>query len=172
MNIKIINNIATLLLCITIFAFLCLEVILNLTPPISRDALIHHLAVPKLWLIHGGFYEIPWASFSYFPMNIDLLYLIPLYFKNDIAPKFIHFAFGLGIGLLVYNYLKNKLGKNWGLWGFLVFFQHAHCYSSFNIGLCGPWNGLYGQSSTGQRAFTDLSSISGLYSYTDANRAC
>ena len=115
------NKIATSLLCIAISGFLIVEILLNLTPPISRDALIHHLAIPKLWLTHGGFYEIPWANFSYFPMNIDLLYLIPLYFKNDIVPKFIHFAFGLGTGLLVYNYLKNRLSKNWGLLGFLVF---------------------------------------------------
>ena len=39
--------------------FFFTEIILNLTPPISRDALIHHLAIPKLWLKHGGFYEIP-----------------------------------------------------------------------------------------------------------------
>jgi hypothetical protein len=123
MNQKNLGNIAAVLLCITILAFLCLEVILNLTHPISRDAIIHHLAVPKLWLAHGGFYEIPWADFSYYPMNIDLLYLIPLYFKNDIVPKFIHFAFGFGTGLLVYFYLKNRLSKNWGLLGFLIFFS-------------------------------------------------
>ena len=69
---------------------LCMEIILNLTPPISRDALIHHLAVPKLWLKHGRIYEIPWADYAYYPMNINLLYAICLYFKNDIAPKFIH----------------------------------------------------------------------------------
>ncbi|HUV50213.1 MAG TPA: phospholipid carrier-dependent glycosyltransferase [Anaerolineae bacterium] len=113
----------TFLLYMTIFGFVITEVLLNLTPPISRDALIHHLAVPKLWLLHGGFYEIPWADFSYFPMNIDLLYLISLYFKNDIVPKFIHFAFGLGTGLLVYCYLKNRSAKNWGLLGFLIFFS-------------------------------------------------
>ncbi len=123
MKSKTIDNIITLLLCITIFAFLCLEVILNLTPPISRDAIIHHLAIPKLWLAHGGFYEIPWADFSYYPMNIDLLYLIPLYFKNDIVPKFIHFAFGFGTGLLIYCYLKNRLSKNCGFLGFLIFFS-------------------------------------------------
>ncbi|MDI6688170.1 MAG: hypothetical protein QME06_08145, partial [Desulfobacterales bacterium] len=113
----------TFLLYMTIFGFVITEVLLNLTPPISRDALIHHLAVPKLWLKHGGFYEIPWADYSYYPMNINLLYLICLYFKNDIIPKFIHFAFGLGTGLLVYCYLKNRLAKNWGLLGFLMFFS-------------------------------------------------
>jgi len=95
---------------------------LNLTPPISRDALIHHLAVPKLWLKHGGFYEIHWADYSYYPMFINLLYLISLYFKNDIAPKFIHLAFGLGTGWLIYLYLKQKFDRNWSLLGVVIFF--------------------------------------------------
>ena len=97
------------------------ECLMNLTPPISRDALIHHLAIPKLWLFQGGFYEMPWAKYSYYPMNIDLLYLIALYVGNDIAPKFIHFAFGLGTGVLVYWYLKEKFGKTWGMLGMTIF---------------------------------------------------
>ena len=117
------NRIVTSLLYIMILGFLIAEILLNITPPISRDALIHHLAVPKLWLLHGGFHETPWANFSYFPMNIDLLYLVPLYFKNDIVPKFIHLVFGIGTGLLVYYYLRNRFSGNWGLLGFLVFFS-------------------------------------------------
>jgi hypothetical protein len=62
-------------------------------PPVSKDALVHHLAVPKLYLKHGGMHEIPNMEFSYYPMNLDLMYLIPLYFGNDIIPKLIHFAF-------------------------------------------------------------------------------
>ncbi len=101
--------------------FLCIEFIMNLTPPISRDALIHHLAIPKLWLEHGGFYETPWANFSYYPMYINLLYFVCLFFKNDIAPKFIHLAFGLATGGLIYIYLKNKYNSNWGLLGVVIF---------------------------------------------------
>ena len=122
MNLKTLENTATFVLCSTIIVFLCAEIVLNLTPPISRDVLIHHLAVPKIWLKHAGFYEIPWADYSYYPMNIDLLYLACLYFKNDIAPKFIHFAFGVGTGILVYFYLKQRLGRNWGLLGIVTFF--------------------------------------------------
>ncbi len=122
MNRKILENTATLILGITIMVFFCAEIFLDLTPPISRDALIHHLAVPKLWLKHGGFYEIPRADYSYYPMNIDLLYLACLYFKNDIAPKFIHLAFGMGTGILVYFYLKQKIGRSWGLLGIVIFF--------------------------------------------------
>ena len=121
MNRKTLENTATFLLCTTIMVFFCAEFILNLTPPISRDALIHHLAVPKLWLRHGGFYETPWANYSYYPMYINLLYLACLYFKNDIAPKFIHLAFGLGTGWLIYFYLKQKFDRNWGLLGMIIF---------------------------------------------------
>jgi len=37
------------------------SVILASVPPVSKDALTHHLAVPKLFLKHGGIYEIPFA---------------------------------------------------------------------------------------------------------------
>jgi hypothetical protein len=46
---------------------------------------------------------------------------VALYFKNDIAPKFIHFAFALGTGLLIYLYLKKRLSRNWGLLGVIIF---------------------------------------------------
>lgn len=114
-------HIATFLLCCTLIIFLSLEFIFDLTPPISRDALIHHLAIPKLWLKHGGIYETPWANFSYYPMYINLLYFVCLFFKNDIASKFIHLAFGLATGGLIYIYLKNKYDSNWGLLGVVIF---------------------------------------------------
>jgi len=121
MKIRLSQNTIGLLLCVAMLMVLFPVCLINLTPPISRDALIHHLAIPKLWLNHGGFYEMPWAVYSYYPMNIDLLYLASLHFKNDIAPKFIHFAFGVGTGLLVYAYLKQRLNRNWGLLGLIIF---------------------------------------------------
>jgi hypothetical protein len=121
MNRKALGNIASFLLWTTLIVFFSAEFILNLTPPISRDALIHHLVIPKLWLKNGGFYEIPWAEYSYYPMNINLTYLVCLYFKNDIIPKFIHFGFGLGTGWLIYFYLKEKFGHSWALLGMIIF---------------------------------------------------
>jgi hypothetical protein len=122
MNQKTLNTTITLLLCFTVLLFLGVEIILNLIPPISRDALIHHLAVPKHWLRQGGFYETPWAEYSYYPMYINLLYLVSLFFRNDIAPKFIHLGFGIATGGLVYVYLKHKFDRIWGLLGLVIFF--------------------------------------------------
>lgn len=110
-----------IILLFIIFAIVLIGCILALAPPVARDVLIHHLAIPKLWIKHGGFYEIPWTGFSYYPMNVDLLYLIPLYFGNDVIPNFIHMGFGLGTGCLIYFYLNKRLGRLEGLLGAAIF---------------------------------------------------
>lgn len=96
-------------------------IILACVPPVSRDALTHHLIVPKLYLQHGSIYEIPTVAYSYYPMNLDLLYMIPLYFGNDIAPKLIHFIFALLTAWLIFRYLRKRLGVDWALVGALFF---------------------------------------------------
>ena len=96
-------------------------IVLAWVPPISRDALTHHLVVPKQYITHGGLYEIPAIEFSYYPMNIDLLYLIPLYFGNDIVPKYIHFVFALLTAGLIYGYLAKRLNTMWALLGVIFF---------------------------------------------------
>jgi hypothetical protein len=101
--------------------FIISAIILSSVPPVSKDALVHHLAVPKLYLKHGGMYEIPFMAFSYYPMNIDLLYVIPLYFGNDIIPKFIHFSFALLTAWLIFSYLNRRINAMYALLG-VVFF--------------------------------------------------
>ena len=97
------------------------SIILSCVPPISKDALTHHLAIPKLYFKDGGIYEIPFMIFSYYPMNLDFLYLIPLIFGNDIIPKFIHFSFALLTAWLIFNYLKRRINLAYALFGTLFF---------------------------------------------------
>ena len=54
-------------------------------------------------------------------MNLDLLYIIPLYFGNDIVPKYIHFAFALLTAGLIFNYLKIRISTVYALLGALFF---------------------------------------------------
>ena len=114
-------------LCIHIsFLLLVFLVILFISflasvPPVSRDALTHHLAVPKMYLDHGGIYEIPHLKFSYYPMNLDLLYMVPLYFNNDILPKFIHFGFALSTAMMLFVYMSRRLHIVYAYAGSLFF---------------------------------------------------
>ena len=96
-------------------------IILGSVPPVSRDALIHHLSVPELYLKHGGIYQIPAYEYSYYPMNLDLIYMIPLYLGNDIVPKYIHFVFALMTALLIFRYLKKHLNITYGYIGAAFF---------------------------------------------------
>ena len=115
------NPIVKVFLICLLVLFILSVFLLSWVPPISRDALTHHLAIPKLYLQHGGIYEIPSIHFSYYPMNLDLLYMIPLYLGDDIAPKIIHFMFALLTAWLINNYLKRRLGAGWALLGALFF---------------------------------------------------
>jgi len=110
-----------IILIIFLLALISSIAILSYVPPVSKDALTHHLAVPKLYLNHGGIYEIPSLEFSYYPMNIDLLYMIPLYLGNDILAKYIHFIFALLTGWLIFDYLKRKINNLSALFGALLF---------------------------------------------------
>ena len=108
--------------CITLILLVVISIgILGSAPPVDRDSLTHHLYVPKLYLKHGGIYEIPAVEFSYFPMNIDLLYAAALYFGNDILPKYIHFAFALLTAWLIFRYLKYRLNTLYASFGILLF---------------------------------------------------
>ena len=112
------NQIAILALAGLIAAVLVLASV----PPVDRDALTHHLAVPKLYLTHGRIYEIPHVPFSYYPMNLDLLYLVPLSLGSDIAPKYIHYAFALLTAGLVFSYLRRRFeDRFYALLGGLMF---------------------------------------------------
>ena len=107
---------------IVLLACLIIAVVtLSLVPPTSKDELVHHLAVPKLYIEHGGTYEIPFMEYSYYPMNLELLYAIPLYFGNDIVPKFIHFTFALLTAWLIFYYLRSRTNAIYAFFGAVFF---------------------------------------------------
>ena len=94
--------------------WLAFVLVLASVPPVSRDALTHHLAVPKLWVEGGGLIEIPHVLFSYYPQLLDLLYTIPLLAGHDIAAKYIHFVFAALTALLIFSFVRRRLGAGWG----------------------------------------------------------
>ena len=80
-------------------------VLLASVPPVSRDALTHHLAVPKLWVEAGGIYERADIPFSYYPQLLDILYMAPVALGHDIAAKYLHFTFALLTALIIFLFV-------------------------------------------------------------------
>ena len=97
---------ATLLLGILLLAGLPLV----LAPETGKDALIYHLAVPRLYLSHHGFYAIPGNVFAGYPLLAEMHYLLALFMKNEILAKGMHYALLggtlLGIGLFSRHILR------------------------------------------------------------------
>ena len=104
-----------------IVVFLLTEVILGLLPPISRDELTHHLAIPRLYAKAGRIIEVPMAPYAYYPMLLDMLYTPWVYWGHDFVPKLIHGLFAYLSGLLLYAYLSRRMSTEYGLLGFFFF---------------------------------------------------
>lgn len=109
------------LVWLLILLVLSVEVVLGLVPPTARDELIHHLAIPRLYVDAGRIFEIPFALHSYYPMLLDMLYTPFVKWGWDSIPKLIHGLFGLLTGLLLYAYLAHRLSPLYGLLGFFFF---------------------------------------------------
>lgn len=81
------------------------------TPITARDALIYHLAVPKLWLSHGSIVELSWHEWSYFPLLTSLGYLGLLLYGWEALTPFYHLSFLVLTAALsasfVYHYKRN-----------------------------------------------------------------
>lgn len=104
-----------------ILIVLIVEVLLGALPPISRDELTHHLAIPKLYAKVGRIIEVPMAPYAYYPMLLDMLYTPWVYWGIDFVPKWIHALFGFLTGLVLYAELSQRMNAVYGLLGFFFF---------------------------------------------------
>ncbi len=96
-------------------------ILLSSVPPVSRDAMTHHLAVPRLWIDRGVLAELPEINFSYYPQLLDVMYMLPLYAGVDFAAKYLHFAFALMTAAIIYLFVRRRIGAAWGALAGLMF---------------------------------------------------
>jgi len=80
-----------------------------LTPSFGTDSLSYHLAAPKSYLAHGGFYFIPGNLFSNYPLAGEMLFLVGLVLKGDVLAKGIHFAMALLTLAAMWTFIRRHL---------------------------------------------------------------
>lgn len=90
-------------------------------PPCQSDALRYHLAVPEIYLRHGGWVDLPYSSFSNFPFVVEMLYLFPMVFGAPEVTGLIHFFSLLLLLALVYLMGKRLLGVRPGALATAIF---------------------------------------------------
>lgn len=103
------RNTASWLFLAAGLVFVAALVVLNLLPPVARDELTHHLALPALFLEEGRAVVYPFAEQSYFPMQLTLLYTPLLAQGWESAPKYLHMFFGLASVAILYVYLSSTV---------------------------------------------------------------
>ena len=108
-----------------LFAALVLVVLIEaipaLAPPTARDALIHHLAMPHLFLRSGRIVNIPFAVPSYYPQTVDMLFLIPVGLGEDRVASLIHLGLGILASLVLAARARRWAGDRAGILAALLF---------------------------------------------------
>lgn len=87
--------------------------VLALAPETGKDALTYHLAVPKLYLKHHGFYFIEGNIFSNLPFHTEMLFLTGLFLNGDIFAKVVAFAAFPVILLGIRQFAMHRMGNNY-----------------------------------------------------------
>lgn len=108
-----------ILLLSAIFVLLILP--FDLAPPLARDELIQHLTLPVLYLREGSAVKVPFMGVSYFPMNMNMLYLAGMSFGSEALPRLTHHAFGLLTAFGIYSYLRFRTPRRYAMLGALLF---------------------------------------------------
>jgi len=80
---------------------LALLVPMSLVPPVARDELTHHLAMPALYVEARRVVEVPFADQAYYPMLLEMFYTPLLAWLPDQATKLLHLLFALASAAVV-----------------------------------------------------------------------
>ncbi len=84
----------------------------GLLPPTGFDGIMYHLSTAKLYLEHGGFFDIYFNGQSDFPMLTEIHFMLGLALGNDIICKSLSFMLGVfSLGAIAHLYNQLSTGK-------------------------------------------------------------
>ena len=75
-------------------------------PQFEADALWYHLTLPKYWVDAHSLRPHPTLTVAGYPLLIEMLYTVPVSHGLPFATRLIHLAFGVGIVLAIYGWLR------------------------------------------------------------------
>ena len=79
-------------------------------PQFEADALWYHLTLPNFWLNAGGLRAHPGLTVAGYPLLIEMIYTAPISYGLPYATRLIHLAFGVGIVVAIYGWLRRGTG--------------------------------------------------------------
>jgi 4-amino-4-deoxy-L-arabinose transferase-like glycosyltransferase len=73
-------------------------------PPFSYDALLYHLAVPKMFVEQHHFVVVPTIGQASFPFTVEMLYTLCLLFGSEAGAALLHLSFGVLTALAIWSF--------------------------------------------------------------------
>lgn len=92
-----------------------------LLPPTSFDELNYQLALPKLYVLNGGFVSTPYNHLSFLPKNMGMLFVLGLLSQGAEAAKLFSWGAGVLAALSVYVFGREPLGRRAAFLGSTAF---------------------------------------------------
>lgn len=93
----------------------------SLAPETRYDALNYHLAVPRIYLAHGGLVDLPYFFHSYFAHLVELLFAFCMALHGQIVAKFVIALIALIATLGVYALGAMVFTPTVGVWAAAFF---------------------------------------------------
>ncbi len=112
---------ASEILAAALLALLFTVALLGACAPVTDwDGLSYHLAVPELYLRHGGIYWISFIHHSNFPFATEMLYAAPVALGSPPAAKVIHWVFYVLMAAAAGGLATELYGKGAAIWAALA----------------------------------------------------
>lgn len=86
------------------------------------DALVYHLALPKLYLLNQGIVPTVYNAFSGAPQGVQMLYGLLLAIGDEHLTALLHFSFGLGTAFVLWRCACKQSSRAVGIMSALLFF--------------------------------------------------
>ncbi|MCX7956388.1 MAG: glycosyltransferase family 39 protein [Endomicrobia bacterium] len=95
----------------------------SLTPEIFFDSQFYQLGVLNLWLQYKKIFSTTYVTQTFFPYNINMLYLIAMILNNEISAKLVHFFCGLLLCFGIYTFCKKYFSQTLSFIAILIFYS-------------------------------------------------
>ncbi|MCX5782198.1 MAG: glycosyltransferase family 39 protein [Elusimicrobia bacterium] len=113
------EKLALFLVCVIAF----FNLLGALTPELFYDSQFYQLGVLVHWLKEHKMLTTNFIPASYFPFNINMLYLMGLSINNEITAKLIHYSCGLLIVYAVYIFSEKYFNRTTAVFSALIFYS-------------------------------------------------
>lgn len=106
--------------------------LLALAPPLSLDALVYHLAIPRQFALQGQAFEMPWNLHSYFPQHAEGLFGLTLELEaTGVLAQLLHLSAAFWTLAVVFRVGRREFGRlAGGLAVVLLFSIPVYCLIS------------------------------------------